>query len=356
MKAGSVAIIIYGGSNSGRNALTEEKYRDLAHAFSEQGFAVSSVLYNDEAADTLAGELLKFDAILVWVNPVEKGKDRKILDALLTGLAAKGKFVSTHPEVILKMGTKAVLYETRDMDWGGNTKCYHSFDEFKEHFIQSLSLSGIRVLKQYRGNGGNGVFKIMYNPDERKITVIHAAEGNKETQFSADDFFKEFERFFSGNGLLIDQAWNNNIENGMVRCYLAGTRVSGFGYQEINALYHSKNNPGTGYIPAGKRYYFTENCGLFIDLKEVLENKWVQELQEKLLIKNEMMPVIWDADFFINKANSRNAAGKYTLCEINVSCVSPFPPSSIKFIVEEVEKRILAFSSPVDGTPTGTKE
>lgn len=346
MKSKSVAIIIYGESNSGRNALTEEKYRELAHAFSEQGFEVSSVLYNDEAADTLAGELLKFDAILVWVNPVEQGKGRKILDGLLTGLADKGKFVSTHPEVILKMGTKAVLYETRDMDWGGDTKCYPDLEQFKKYFIPSPNHSGIRVLKQYRGNGGNGVFKIIHHPAENKITVIHATEGNKEIHFSVDDFFNEFERFFSGNGLLIDQEWNKNIENGMVRCYVTGTRVSGFGYQEINALYQSKSKPDSGYTPPGKRYYFTENCGLFSDLKEVMENKWVQELQEKLLIKNEMMPVIWDADFFINKTNSRNAIGKYTLCEINVSCVSPFPPSSIKFIVEEVINRIKANALP----------
>jgi hypothetical protein len=53
-----------------------------------------------------------------------------------------------------------------------------------------------------------------------------------------------------------------------------------------------------------------------------------------------MMPVIWDADFFINKPNSDRAVSKYSLCEINVSCVSPFPPSAIKFIVDEVRNRI----------------
>lgn len=61
----SVALMIYGDSNSGRNALTEEKYKDLAAAFSAQGFNVESVLYNDETAGKLAGELLKYDAVLV---------------------------------------------------------------------------------------------------------------------------------------------------------------------------------------------------------------------------------------------------------------------------------------------------
>jgi hypothetical protein len=53
-----------------------------------------------------------------------------------------------------------------------------------------------------------------------------------------------------------------------------------------------------------------------------------------------MVPVIWDADFFIDTSKERGASGKYVLCEINVSCVSPFPPSSIHHMIEEVKSRI----------------
>jgi hypothetical protein len=101
------------------------------------------------------------------------------------------------------------------------------------------------------------------------------------------------------------------------------------------------NNNKTGtYFPPGKRFYFTENCGLFKDLKELIEKKWVPQLQEKLSIPQEMMPVIWDADFFINECNTTDSAGKYSLCEINVSSVSPFPPSAINFIINEIRNRI----------------
>lgn len=333
---GSVALMIYGDINSGRNALTEEKYKDLAIAFSSEGFKVESVLYNDKAADKLTAELLKYDAVLVWVNPIEQGNDRKRLDALLVEIANKGCFVSTHPEIILKMGAKDVLYKTKDMGWGGDIKMYTSYKDFLSRFFNSLKTSGTRVLKQYRGNGGNGVYKVVYvSASEVKIT--HAIAGNKERILYWGDFFIEFKPFFSGEGLLIDQEWNKNIFNGMVRCYLAGTKVAGFGYQEINALYELDDK---SYIPPGKRYYYTENCGLFSDLKEIMENEWVFQLQNKLSIDKNRMPVIWDADFFINKANSRSADEKYTLCEINVSCVSPFPPSSIKFIIDEVRARI----------------
>lgn len=336
MSAKSVAILIYGEPGSGRNALTEEKYKDLAAAFSSDGFNVQSVLYNDESADKLATELLQFDAVLVWVNPIEQGHDRKKLDVLLIETANKGCFVSAHPEVILKMGTKDVLYKTKDMGWGGDVKMYIGYEDFITQFPESLQKFGTRVLKQYRGNGGNGVFKIKAGASSDEVKVVHATDGTKERVLSRDDFYKEFKTFFLNNGLLIDQDWNSNIVNGMVRCYLSGTKVAGFGYQEINVLYELNNKT---YLP-GKRYYYTENCGLFADLKEAMEKKWVPELQNKLSIEDNMLPVIWDADFFINKPNSDSASEKYTLCEINVSCVSPFPPGAILFMVEAVKRRI----------------
>jgi hypothetical protein len=331
----AVALMIYGETNSGRNALTEEKYKDLATALSSHGFNAGSILYNDGSADKSAAELLKYDAVLVWINPIEQGHDRKRLDELLVETANKGCFVSTHPEVILKMGTKDVLYKTKDMDWGGDTKMYTSYGDFVNRFPWSLQTSETRVLKQYRGNGGNGVFKVV-NVSTNEVKVIHAATGSQERILSFDNFYSEFKPFFLNDGLLIDQEWNKNIVNGMVRCYLSGTKVAGFGFQEINALYELYNKT---HLP-GKRYYYTENCGLFSDLKEIMENKWVPQLQSILSIDKNRLPVIWDADFFINQPNNNNAAEKYTLCEINVSCVSPFPPSAIQFIVDEVRNRI----------------
>jgi hypothetical protein len=199
---------------------------------------------------------------------------------------------------------------------------------------------GIRILKQYRGNGGDGVFKIdTSNFKKNKISITHAKNGNEEILASVDDLFIMFESYFKANSLLIDQEWNQNIINGMVRCYLSGSKVTGFGYQEINALY-PKTEKNLIYKKPSQRFYFSEDCGLFSDLKNIMEKSWVAQLQEITGIKNEMLPVIWDADFFINKINTENTNEKYTLCEINVSCVSPFPESSIPYIAEEVKKRI----------------
>jgi len=334
----SVAFMIYGDTHSTRDALTEEKYRELAIAFSSRGCKVSSVLYNDEARDKIATELLSFDAVLVWVNPIEQGRNRKKLDELLIEISGKGCFVSAHPEVILKMGTKDVLYKTKNMDWGGDIKMYTNYEDFLSRFPGSLQTSKIRVLKQYRGNGGNGIFKIIQDAHGKKLSIIPASDYNEKRVLSEDDFYSEFKSYFLNDGLLVDQEWNRNIVNGMVRCYLTGAKVAGFGYQEINALYSLNDER---YIPPGKRYYFTENCGLFRDLKEIMEESWVPQMQKILSVENSLLPVIWDSDFFINDVDANSGIGKYTLCEINSSCVSPFPPSAIKFIVEEVENRII---------------
>jgi len=328
----NIAILLYATSGKQRDASKEEKYSALVEAFINEGFQVQTLSYSDEKADQLTTDLQQFDMVLVWINPMEDGNDRKRLDKMLTDLASSGCLISTHPEVIIKMGTKDILYNTRDMQWGGNVKMYSSYDQFSSEIKESL-LSGIRVLKQYRGNGGQGVFKVELK--EPNVQIIHATQGNEIRLLSFRDFLEEFSAYFSNGGLIIDQPWNENITNGMVRCYVSGVTVAGFGYQEINALYPFTSE----YIPPGKRYYFTEKCGLFSDLKKIMESDWVPELQSRLNIPTGLMPVIWDADFFINRSDLPDS-DKYTLCEINVSCVSPFPPSAVKYIVTECKKRL----------------
>ena len=340
MKNHSIAFLVFGESNSSRNALIEDKYRNLAIAFQGKGFDVQSVIYNDALAADLAIELRSYDSILVWVNPIEQAGDRKILDALLSELSAYGCLVSAHPDTILKMGTKEVLYQTRDMEFGGDIKLYRSFEDFKSQFPSSAAASPIRILKQYRGNGGNGVFKIdTRDKEHNRIGITHAIGSDGERILSKDNFFEEIKTYFTSNSVLIDQEWNPNIVNGMVRCYLTGEKVAGFGYQEVNALYPKSGMDSMSKLPS-KRYYYSEDCGLFKDLKDIMENNWVRMILEIVSVEKEMLPVIWDADFFINKINTENTSEKYSLCEINASCVSPFPESAIPYIVEEVVRRI----------------
>src|SRR5580693_3095618 len=94
------------------------RFRPVAEALWALGVEAVPVVYNDDAAEEVRGELLAVDGVQVWVNPIEQGHDRSVLDALLRGVAGEGVFVSAHPDIIQKMGTKEVLVSTREMSWG----------------------------------------------------------------------------------------------------------------------------------------------------------------------------------------------------------------------------------------------
>jgi hypothetical protein len=324
--------MLYCAPGNTKNVFTEEKYCALAESFVRSGLSVETVPYDDIHADTYRDSLKRLDALLVWVNPMEQGRDRKVLDQLLAELHSAGVFVSSVPETIMKIGTKDVLFKTRNLEWGSDVEMYATFDDFRERFPASMMNGQTRVLKQFRGNGGDGVFKV--TSSGRGFLVLHAKRGAVEEKMSEDRFFDYFSAYFA-SGPMLNQEWNDKITNGMVRCYVSGRRVAGFGYQEINALY-----PQDGPVTPGKRFYFTEKCALFADLRVAIEERWIDQLLDVSDLAENKLPVIWDADFFINSMVP-NSPGRYTLCEINVSSVSPFPESAIGFIVSEVQNALV---------------
>jgi hypothetical protein len=92
-------------------------------ALEELGVAAEPVLYSEQTEEAVRTRLLAMDGVLVWVAPLSSGKDRTRL-ALLRDIAAQGVWVSAHPDVILKMGVKEVLYRTRMLGWGTDTDLY----------------------------------------------------------------------------------------------------------------------------------------------------------------------------------------------------------------------------------------
>jgi hypothetical protein len=87
------------------------KLRGVFAAFAGLGVQAEPVVYSDSAVEEARAHLLALDGVLVWVNPIEQGLDRSRLDPLLRDVAATGVFVSAHPDVILRMGTKEVLVD-----------------------------------------------------------------------------------------------------------------------------------------------------------------------------------------------------------------------------------------------------
>jgi hypothetical protein len=116
-------------------------------------------VYNDDIPEEVRAQLLKADGVLVWVDPIHEGRTREVLDQMLRDVATRGPWVSAHPDVIIKMGVKEVLYRTKHLGWGTDTHLYQSMAEFLATFPRRLRTHGPLVIKQNRGNGGHGVLK-----------------------------------------------------------------------------------------------------------------------------------------------------------------------------------------------------
>src|SRR5262245_3694616 len=154
--------MLFAGEPSARKTLKLEDTRlaDIAKALRDVGLDVEPAIYADEIADDVRKQLLRVDGVLVWVDPVRKDGNRAKLDPLLRDVANAGVLVSAHPDLILKMGTKEVLYRTRAMGWGTDTRLYTSLEQFRRELPPCLAEGKPRVLKQYRRNGGSGVRKV----------------------------------------------------------------------------------------------------------------------------------------------------------------------------------------------------
>jgi hypothetical protein len=311
----------------------------VALALETRGFVVEPMVYSDSVSGAVRERLLACDGVLAWVDPLDAGRDRSDLDAILRHVAASGVWVGSHPDVILRMGTKEVLYRTRDVGWGADTHLYETFEEFRRAFPERLRASGTRVLKRYRGNGGQGVWKVTSLQDEL-VSLQQATDRDGSTsQAALAEFIAGCEAYFAGEGRLIDQPFQPRIVEGMVRCYLCADEVIGFARQFAPGYTEGTPNPKTFGLPAAKTM-FPPNETQFARLRQNLEREWIPTMMTTLALERARLPVLWDADFLFGPKTA-DGEDTYVLCEINASCITPFPPEAPAKIADHAA-RVLA--------------
>ena len=92
------------------------------------------------------------------------------------------------------------------------------------------------MVKRERGNGGIGVWKVEVPADSlRPITattavLVHGAE-HRDTDIDEMDlahFFEICAPYFTNGGVVIDQAFQRRVTEGLVRAYLVVDSVVGF--------------------------------------------------------------------------------------------------------------------------------
>lgn len=304
----------------------------IFRALADAGLSAEPCVYDESFSDEVRRQLLACDAALVWVNPLAGGARRGALDALLEEVEAAGVLVSARPSVIAAMGVKSVLYRTRVLGWGSDVRLYETAEAFAAGFPASLAEAGPRVLKQDRGNDGQGVWKVERVGDLVEVREAHADSPPRRLPLA--DFLAERMADLA-SGPLVDQAYQPRLPEGMIRAYMAGDRVAGFGHHLVRALAPPDAGPG------GPRVYSGPDDPRFQRLRHLMETEWTPGLLRILGLAPDDLPAVWDADFLLGP---KDAAGQDScvLCEINVSSVFPMPeeaPAALAAVLRERLRR-----------------
>jgi hypothetical protein len=339
-----IAILWRGDAEARRTATPQNnRFHRVFEELEAVGIDAIPVVYADDIVEEVRQQLLAVDGVLVWVDPIHNGLTRATLDPMLRDVAARGPWVSAHPDIILKMGVKEVLVRTKHLGWGTDTYLYKTPLAFREQFPPRL-LTGPRVLKQNRGNGGQGVWKVERISDEAdasaRVRILHAQRRSMPEDMPLEMFMMRCEAYFASDGCIIDQPFQPRLPDGMIRCYMGSDRVVGFGHQFIKALIPPPpEGPDSAAAQPGPRIFHPATAEPFRALRNKMESEWTPQMMEVLGIDAALLPIIWDADFLYGP---RTASGEdtYVLCEINVSSVFAIPEQAPAAIARLTMSRV----------------
>src|ERR1700751_2880389 len=335
-RLGRIAILWRGDEAARRSATpATSRFKAVFAALADVGVDANPVVYEDEVLDTVRAELAAFDGVLVWVNPIHEGRNRAHLDAMLREVAARGVWVSAHPDVILKMGTKEVLHRTRAMSWGCDTALYRTLEAMRAELPARLP-AGPRVIKRNRGNGGEGVWKVepLAGPGNRPMVRALDATKDASEELALDAFLERCSAYFE-DGCVIDQPFQPRLHEGVVRCYMAGDRCAGFGHQKVKALVDAPD----ARAEAGPRLYTSNADQRFQRPRRLMEDDRTPPMTSLLDIPRRDLPMIWDADF-MRGPRGLDGTDSYVLGEINASSMFPIPEEAPAEIARRVADRL----------------
>jgi hypothetical protein len=133
---------------------------------------------------------------------------------------------------------------------------------------------------------------------------------------------------------MVEQPFQERVAEGMIRVYLTHDEVVGFGHQYPAGL----RPVSAGEPPPGKQFE-RRDAGRFEHLRDRVESEWVPELQRRLDLDPESLPVIWDIDFLYGP-KSHGGDESYVLCEINASSTFAFPEHAMPGVARATLERI----------------
>ena len=166
----------------------------------------------------------------------------------------------------------------------------------------------------------------------------HAYDG-ATSEVPVGTFLDGLVDYLRGGGSLVDQPFLPRVAEGMVRCYLSGSFVAGFAEHLprgfVSPAVDAGNPPARGF----QKLMHGPTAPAFEGLRIALETDWIPNMVRTLGMDASSLPAIWDADFL---RGSKKAPGEdpWVLCEINASCVSPFPDAAAEAIARTAYDRV----------------
>jgi hypothetical protein len=336
--------VLWRGQRGDRRPAQGRGLEPLFASFKEQPVEIVPVPFDDNRVDEVRKQIRQLDGLLTWVNPIQDGANRAQVDELLREASAGGVFVSADPAVIMKMGTKEVLYSTRQLGWGSDTELYVSPEDFAQRFHIRLETHRRLVVKQGRGNGGNGVWKVEVEAGSRggltrdsPVRLQDARTGDgSSTKATLGTFVDRCTQYFEWSGSVVDQVFQERLADGLLRCYFSHGEVVGFCHQWPRGLLEFDPSAPPPEPPLSVME--GPDVAAYQPLRRLAEQEWVPGMARLLGLELFALPVVWDADFLYGP---KDALGQdsYVLCEINVSAVWPFPPMAAPIVASNALAR-----------------
>ena len=224
-----------------------------------------------------------------WCGSIRsmQGKTRAMLDAMLRDVAARGPWVSAHPDVILKMGVKEVLYRTKHLGWGTDTHLYRTAAEFAPRSRRGCDrparASSSRTGAMAARASGRSNWSRAGRHGERRARPACAPRQHARGDCRLREFMTRCEAYFAADGCIVDQPFQPRLPDGMIRCYMGADKVVGFGHQFIKALIPPPpEGPDLPAAQPGPRIMHGADAAPFQALRAKMETEWTPQMMQVL--------------------------------------------------------------------------
>src|SRR5262249_30900676 len=171
-------------------------------------------------------------------------------------------------------------------------------------------------------------------PRNRPMVRVLDATKDASEELALDEVLDQCVEYFE-DGCVIDQPFQARLNEGVVRCYMAGDRCAGFGHQKVKALVDAP----AARAEAEQRLYTFNAAPRSQRLRRLMEDECTPQLISLLDIPRRALPMIWDADFMLGPP-SADGTDSYVLGEINVSSVFPIPDEAPAEVARRVADRL----------------